>query len=155
MIAILGITSNFVNTYKLLVRLSIGLLCMTGLIHSLSFLSEPNASNETEQQLLNLMTTYKRDLGLGFAPTTTELFNALSSCFTLAYVLGGVVLLYLHIKTNDIKLIKGVLGIYVIAFGVSFLIMALLTFLPPIVLTGLTWAALVGAYFSANFAVRP
>src|SRR5262245_44688703 len=41
---------------------------LTACFHSLSFIVEQKPSNETEAQLLQLMNTYKIDLGAGFTP---------------------------------------------------------------------------------------
>ena len=42
---------------------------------------------------------------------------------------------------------KGVVGIHVLVFGICFAVMAVFTFLPPIVLTGLIFLSLLLAYF--------
>ena len=122
---------------------------LTALFHSLSFFAEQKAANATEQQLLDLMTTYKIDMGAGFTPSTFDLLTGLSSCFTMMYALGGWLLLYLMKKKIDIPVLKGVAGIYCIVFGVAFIIMYRFTFLPPIILTGLVFIACVGSYLSA------
>jgi hypothetical protein len=75
-----------------------------------------------------------------------DLFNALSSCFTLVYFLGALTNWYLLQKKVDPKILKGISGIQVIVFGSVFLIMLVLTFLPPIVLTGLSFLFISLAY---------
>jgi hypothetical protein len=120
---------------------------LTAAIHSLSFLSRPQPANETEEQLFHLMYTYKRDLGAGFQPTTADLFKALSACFALAYLLGGLVNLYLLYKKAGPSLIKGITVIQLIIFGAGFVLMLTLTFLPPIILTTFVFLFLLPAFF--------
>ena len=96
--------------------------------------------------MLELMTTYENDLGLGFHPTMMQLFTALSACFTLVYLLGGLILWYLLSKKVSAQILKGVTGISVIIFCISFLLMAMLTFLAPIILTGIVLILLTIAY---------
>jgi hypothetical protein len=119
---------------------------LTALVHSISFLVEPVAANDTEAQLIHLMATYKMDAGSGFNPTMRDLFNALSSCFTLVYFLGALTNWYLLHKKVDPRILKGISGIQAIIFGGAFLIMLVLTFLPPIVLTGLSFLFITLAY---------
>jgi len=112
-------------------------LLLTGAIHSISFFISPTAQNETERQLFALMMTYKQDMGNGFHPTMWNLFTALSSCFTFLYLLGGLTLAYLLKKKVVPDTLKGVVVIHLLVMGVCFIVMTALTFLIPIVLTGL------------------
>lgn len=111
--------------------------------HSLSFFVTPVPANETERQLLELMNNYKSDMGGGFSPSTQDLFTALSACFPLLYVLGASINWYLLRRKVDIITLKGVVSINIVVFGVSFVLMAMLTFLPPITLTGLVFLCLI------------
>lgn len=120
---------------------------LTGIFHSLSLFVTPAPQNETERQLLALMTSYKRDLGGGFHRTTAELLAALSSCFTLLCFLGGLTNAYLMRKRVAADILRGVVGIQVLIFGACFVMMLIFTFLPPIILTGLIWLVLIMAYF--------
>ncbi len=121
---------------------------LTAAVHSLSFFGNPVGRDETERQLIDLMTTYHRDLGGGFQPTTMELFIALSSCFALMYLFGGLVNVYLLRKKAPVGILKGILLINVVLFGACFVIMAFLTFTPPIILTGLVFGFLGAAYLT-------
>ena len=47
---------------------------LTSAVHSISFLSLPTGTNETEKQMLDLMGTYKNDMGAGFTPTMMDIF---------------------------------------------------------------------------------
>jgi hypothetical protein len=123
---------------------------LTGFMHGLGFFVEQKAENPTEDQMLSLMNTYKMDLGAGFHPTMMTLFLALSSCFTLICFFGGWLNIYLKRKNTPISVMKGVMGINAIIFGISFIVMAFLTFLPPTILTGLIFLCSVFAYFTGG-----
>ena len=120
----------------------------TALVHSIGLFIKPVAANETEEHLLQLMETYKMNAGAGFDPSMRELFTALSVCFTLVYLLGAFTTWYLIKKKLKEEILKGITVIQLIIFGVSFVIMLVFTFLPPIVLTGLTFFLLVLAYLT-------
>jgi hypothetical protein len=122
---------------------------LTAIFHSLSLFitPDPNTLPATERQILELMTTYRMDMGAGFHRTTGELFKALSSCFSLLYLLAALINLYLLKKRVDAGLIKGLVGIQIFVLGICFGVMALLTFLPPIVLTGLVFVFLAVTFF--------
>ena len=123
---------------------------LTGFIHGLGFFVEQKAENPTEEQMLNLLTTYKMDMGAGFHPTMMTFFLALSSCFTLICFFAGWLNLYLKRKNIAIDVMKGVMGINAIIFGICFIVMAFLTFLPPTVLTGLIFLCSLLAYFTSG-----
>ncbi|MBK8405055.1 MAG: hypothetical protein IPL25_13520 [Saprospiraceae bacterium] len=110
---------------------------LTGLLHSLSFLNNPEPSNEQEKQMLDLMMNYKMDMGFGMMRTMYSLFNSLSACMTLICFLGGLVNLFLLRSMVASPVIKGVMGINAFIFGVGTVIMILFAFMPPIVCLGL------------------
>lgn len=111
---------------------------ITAAIHSLSFFNSPVPQNEQERMLFDLMRSYRRDLA-GMSVSTEELMLALSACFTLLYLFGGLVNNFLLRRSQDTGLHRGVLRINVLVFGVCFVLMAVFTFWPPIILTGLVW----------------
>ena len=76
-----------------------------------------------------------------------EIFIALSSCFSLLCLLGGLTLGYLARVRADAKLLKGVVGVHLLVFAICFGVMVVFTFLPPIVLTGLIFVSLLITYF--------
>lgn len=123
---------------------------LTGAIHSISLFVEQAPKNDTEKQMDDIMKHYHIDAGMGFNPTFQHLFTALSSCFTLVYFLGGLLNLYLYKKKIPMDVMKGVMGINLVIFGVSFVLMSFFTFLPPIVCTGLVFASCLGAWFTAK-----
>lgn len=115
---------------------------LTGLIHSIGLFNEMKGQNETEEKMLELMTSHKMDMGAGIFHSMMELFLALSSCFTFLYILGGINSFYL-INRLQSKAMRGYLLINILVFGVCFLVMLFLTFLPPIILTGIVFALLI------------
>jgi hypothetical protein len=119
---------------------------LTALIHSLSFFVTQIPNNETERQILELMATYKLDMGGGFHRTTGDLVTALSSCFSFLCLFGALINAYLLKKRTHPELMKGILLINVLVYGACFAMMAIFTFLPPIILTGLIFISLVLSY---------
>ncbi len=121
---------------------------LTGLIHSLSFINKPQPTNDTEKELLNLMTSYKMDLGAGFTPTMSDLMTSFSICLMLLLLLGGSMNWFLLRKNPGIEIMRGVILINLIVFGICFVAMFILTFLPPVILAGLIFISLLLAYLT-------
>jgi hypothetical protein len=96
--------------------------------------------------LHELIVTYRKDLGGGFQRTFSDLFTALSSCFSFVCLLGGLIIAYLLKTRAPVEILRGVTLINVIVFGAIFVVMAVFTFLPPIVLTGLVFLTLLISY---------
>src|SRR5262245_56061338 len=120
---------------------------LTATFHSLSLFIARAPQNETERRLYDLMTNYKLDAGGGLHPSTGNLVTALSSCFTLLCLLGGLTNAYL-LRTQVVAgIVKGLVRMQVLVFGICFIGMASLTFLPPIALSGLIILTLTTAYF--------
>lgn len=124
-------------------------MLLTTVAHALSLVAKSEPANETEATLMNLMATYRIDAGAGFRPTTAGLFTALSSCFSILTLLGGLLLLYLPKRVGS-DVLKGVLNIFLVCFGICFAFMAALTFLPPIICTGLIVAGLFAARLTVS-----
>src|SRR5438105_118072 len=92
-------------------KVAIGFQFLTAAIHSLSFLRSPQGKNETEKQLIDLMYNYKMDMGAGFHRSMGQLFTSVSACFTLIFLMGALINLYLiriHAPSN---LLRGIIGI--------------------------------------------
>jgi hypothetical protein len=115
--------------------------------HSLSFFVTQVPTNDTERQLLDLMANYRLDMGAGFHRTTHQLFTALSACFPLFYLLGALNNIYCLKKKVDVGLLRGLLAIQLIVFGIAFGVVVVFAFLPPILLTGLVFIFLAAAFF--------
>lgn len=123
--------------YTLWLWIAIVFMLLNAAIHSVTLFIQPGPQNETERQLVQLLTTYRNDFGAGFHPTTQNLFTALSSCFSLLCLLGGLMNAYLIKQRVGAEIMRGVIAIDVLVFGICFVVMAIFTFLAPIVLTGL------------------
>ncbi len=123
---------------------------LTAVFHSVSFFVKPEPANETEKQLMDLVTNYKQDAGMGFHPSFGNFFTALSLCFTLICLFGGILNWYFKKKNLSPELWKGLLLIETVIFGAMFIAMAVLTFLPPIVCTALMFIFVTGAYSTAK-----
>jgi hypothetical protein len=118
---------------------------LTAIIHSTSFFVKNVPVNDTEKQLHELITTYKKDLGAGFAPTFYDFFIALSACFALLYLFGGLLSIFFIRKAPGVDLLIGFLNISLLVFGINFIVTAYFTFIFPIVFTGLCLVALLAA----------
>jgi len=125
-------------------------LLLNASLHSLTLFLTPSPANETERQLIDLMLNYKQDMGAGFHRSTQQLFIALSSCFSLLCLLAGLTNIYLLKKKVEVSVVKGLVGIQVLVFGICFGVMLALTFLPPIVLTGLIFFFLLATFVTAR-----
>lgn len=123
---------------------------LTAVFHSLSFIIKQEPQNETEAQLLELMESYHIDAGMGFYPTFSSLFLALSTCFTFICLLAGISNWFLKKKPISSDVWEGLLLIQTIIFGAVFLVMLRFTFPPPIACTGLIFLFALGAYTSAG-----
>lgn len=132
--------------YRFWLWTAVVLLFLTALIHTSTLFIQPVPQNETERQLVNLLANYKQDFGAGFQRTMKDIFQALSACFSLVSLLGGLTLWYLARQQTELRILKGVVGIHAFVFGICFAVMAAFTFLPPIILTGLIFFCLLLAY---------
>ena len=110
---------------------------IAAIIHTITLFITLPPNNETEKQLFTLMDTYKFDFGAGFHRTMGELIFALSACFCLVCLLGGLLNWYLLRKKVEPEIMKGVITINLIVFGIFFGLVATFAFLPPIILIGL------------------
>jgi uncharacterized membrane protein len=116
------------------------LLIVMGLVHSLSLIKGPVASNETERQLLDLMSNYKLDL-LGSMRSMENLMTGFSISFMFAALgFGALDIVLRRERTQLIKRIALVNAVwlaamtavslrYFFAVPTSFLAAALLIFL--------------------------
>jgi hypothetical protein len=110
---------------------------LTAGLHSISFFVDPEITNDTQRQLHELLHNYREDMGAGFNRSFFDLFTALSACYPLLCMMGGLTLGYLLMKHTEPSVMKGVLGIHLAIFLVCLIIMIFFTFLPPIVMTAL------------------
>lgn len=128
-------------------KVAIVLQFVTGLFHLLSFLNKSEPRNDNEKQLFDLMTTYKFDLGAGFLRSMEDLMTSFSIAFAILLFFSGILNLFLLKNNLPNKTMKGVILINFIAYLICFISMTLLTFLPPIICTGLITITLLISYF--------
>lgn len=112
------------------------------LIHTATLFVSLEPSNETERQLFTLMDTYKFDLGAGFHRTMGELMLVSSAGLSLLCFLAGSLNWYLLHKKVKQEVIKGVIMINLIAFGIFLVLSVSFAFLLPIVLLSLIFLLL-------------
>ncbi len=110
--------------------------------HSISFFAPMQPTVECEKPLIELLNTCYTDNMMGGTTNMHNIINGLSASFTLLLVFGGILNWYL-VKKADTNLLKGITTIQVLIFGILFAVCAWLTFLPPVVCTGLVFVALV------------
>lgn len=129
--------------YRLWLKIAAILLLLTAALHSLSFFNEPTGQNETEKQMINLITTYQIESGAGFKPTFYDLFTGISIGFSLLFIVGGLTLLLLLNKETKDDVLSGIITIYLLVYGGCFAACLYFTFLPPIICTGLIFLSLI------------
>jgi hypothetical protein len=116
---------------------------LTALVHSISFFAAFRPAGEADRELIQLMHTYRPIGGGASSPTLMSLFNAMSVSFLLLYLFGAMLNFYLWRMKAEPKFVKGFVSLQMLIFGASFGVNIWLTFLPPILLTGLVFILLV------------
>jgi len=134
--------------YTFWLWIAIAFLVLNTIIHTTTLFIQPAPQNEIERQLIHLMTTYHNDFGAGFHPTPQNLFTALSSCFSLLCLLGALMNAYLVRKRVSTEIMRGVLAIDLLVFGICFVVVATFTFLLQIIMTGLIVVFLTLAFIT-------
>ena len=134
--------------YTFWLWMAIVILLLNTVIHSITLFIQPAPQNEIERQLNHLMTTYHNDFGAGFHPTPQNLFTALSSSLSLLCLLGALLNAYLVRKRVSSEIMRGVLAIDLLVFGICFVVLAIFTFLLPIILIGLIVVFLALAFIT-------
>jgi hypothetical protein len=117
-------------------------------IHSLSLIRAPVGTNSAEIQMFDLMVNHQLDLGAGIHRSMWDLFRALSSCYTLLCLLAAFTNIFVLRKKVEPGVVKGLVGIQLVVFATGFVVMVALTFLPPIILTGVVVLFLAISYFT-------
>ena len=134
--------------YTFWLWMAIAVLLLNTIIHSITLFIQPAPQNEIERQLVHLMTTYHNDFGAGFHPTPQNLFIALSSSFSLLCLLGALMNAFLVRKRVSTEIMRGVLAIDLLVFGICFVVIAIFPFLLPIILIGLIVLFLTFAFMT-------
>lgn len=126
-------------------------------IHTLTlFITPPqnNVANETEKQLLKLMDTYQFDFGAGIHRTMNELTFVFSTSLSLLLILSGLINWFLLRKRTDSEVMKGIININLIVFGICFVVVAMYAFHFPIVLSGIIFIFLILARISLRNSIN-
>ena len=123
-------------------------------IHIASLFISPAPNNDTEKQLFTLMDTYRFNLGAGFRHTMSELTLVFSACLCLLCLLGGLLNWYLLQKKVAPEIMKWVIIINLIVFGILSVLTIIFTFLLPIISIGLIVLFLMLSLFTINKIVR-
>lgn len=131
------------KNYKFWFKTGSWALLVTGLLHSLSLINKPVPGNDTERQLIELMTTYKLE---GVDRTMYELFFFFSLCLTMFSLFTASLNLlfakYYIPSGHDRKYIAATL-----IFWTIFLVpLCLLTFIVPIVCYAICWLFFLVAF---------
>ena len=120
---------------------------LTGVFHILGMITEMVPKNESERTLIEQMKNYKFDMGAGFIHSMDDILLAFSICFALLLLFSAAINFYLLKTCFEIKILKGIVAINIIIYIICFVTMATLTFLPPIICTGLSTVFLTYAYY--------
>jgi hypothetical protein len=121
---------------------------IAAILHAITLFVTLPPNNETEKQLFTLMDNYRLDFGAGFHRTMGELLFALSACFCLVCLLGSLLNWHLLRKKVEPGIMKGVITINLLVFGILFGLTATFAFLFPIILSGLIFLFLIFSRFT-------
>ena len=139
---------QYVGKFYFLDMGSCDLQLLTAFFHSLSFVAKPKPKNETERQLIDLVSNYKPDMGGGIRRSFSQMFIGVSTCFTMVYTFGAVINWYFVKSELSSETWKGLLLIELVSYAILFILMIRFTFWPPIIVTGLVFIFSVGAYLA-------
>lgn len=128
-------------------KVATGFQFLAAAFHSISLIITPRGQNEKEKQLLDLMHSYQMDLGAGIHRNMWQLYSAMSVCFVLLFLLGALINLHMIRNKTSPEWMRGIIAMEMIVFGICFLVMTFLTFIPPAALTGFVFACLVVSYY--------
>jgi hypothetical protein len=93
-------------------------LVLLGLVHSISLFTQVEPANETEKQLLGLMTSYKFSL-MGSMRSMDNLLRGFSVCFMLGMLVMGALGLALRgERTGLLKRVAMVVTVWLVAMTV-------------------------------------
>ncbi len=145
-----NITVSKTNQHNLWVKSAIFLQLLTALFHSLSLVVDMQANNDQEKLLYDLMINYQFDFGAGFKHSMMDIFTSFSICFNLLLLYSASLHIHLIRSNTSPDVLKGVLLISIITYSLCFLTMMFLTFLPPVICTGLILISLIMAYTTLN-----
>ncbi len=131
------------RNYKAWLKGAIIFQFLFAIVHVPTLFITPAPNNESEKQLYQLMSTYSFDFGAGFHRTMDELSFVFSASLALLLLFGGLMNAFLLRKNASSEIMKGVLHINLIVFGICFGIILKFAFLFPIILSGLIFLLLL------------
>lgn len=127
---------------------------LTGFFHVLGIIAETKPKNETEKTLLDLMSSYKFDLGAGFRHSMDDIMLAFSISFALLLFFSAAINYSLVKLGTDVRILKSVVLINIATYGICFVTMAMLTFLPPVICIGLVILFHVIGLYKLNKSIK-
>jgi hypothetical protein len=119
---------------------------VNAIMHAITLFLPIRPETGDESRMLELMTTLRLQMGFGFDPTFFDLYTAYSASYSMAFLLGGLMLGYLLIKDVQPRLMKGAIAINLAIYFVIFVIVLWFTFLPLVIFSALVVANLLAAY---------
>lgn len=114
-------------------------------LHSSSLFVSPTPQNDTEKQLIDLMTSYKMDMGAGFRPSMSNILTSFSISLSLLLLLGGWITVLLVRNKEASKIARQIMTAQAIIFLAGFATMWALTFIVPTVCVGLIAIGCIGS----------
>lgn len=119
---------------------------LLGVVHAAGHLQlvQLQAANPTEQQLFDLMTEYKTDLGAGFVRSMFDLLAGFSLTFSIL-PLGFGLVNWVVARRGEAGLRRAVAGISAVVFGAETVVGFLYWFLLPILFLAAATLLLAGA----------
>ena len=121
------------KNYIFWLRAAILFQFITAITHAVTLFVNLPPNNDTEKQLYALMNNYKFDLGAGFHRSMGDMIIPLSACFTLLCLMAGLVNWHLVRKKVEPGIMKGIISINLLIFGICFVLVAIFAFLLPII----------------------
>ncbi len=121
------------------------ILILTGILHLVGHFQEQAPANEKESTLLDLMKNYYFNFG-GMERSMRDIVNALSLSLSLfTFFIALLNLMLLHQLVNQ-QVLKKIMLINIVFWGVLEIILIRYTIPPPIICYGLAWLCLLVSY---------
>jgi hypothetical protein len=132
-----------------LIRLGALILVLTGLAHAMGELSgPPQARNDTERQLLDLMTHYEFDIA-GRTLTTGRIVSGYSWFMAATLVIIGVGAFFMMRGAATHSAKRTVAGFLVTFSAAIFVIAVIFWFIIPIAMIGLAFTCFAGGFLAS------
>jgi hypothetical protein len=138
------------KNYSFWFKAAIFMQIITGVFHVIGIISERKPKNDEEKTLFDLMENYTFDMGAGFIRSMGDIMLSFSITFALLLFFSGVLNFYVLKNISDIKVHKGIIAVNIGTYIICFVTMVVLTFLPPVICTGLILLFLTISYMVAG-----